>query len=391
MPKLAYMKNDPSVLLTVSQTEVDDDLIELLTSAVQKFPPSDAWKSVRVGVGGIYCGRTGVAYLFMNVDKTRPNLEIEGKRPIQWAAAYLSGDREPEPITTLSCGIFNEELSFCAVAAAFYKDTAYVQKLLKYLDEIVSSNEGAFEYCYGRAGLLYLLRLVRSWFPESAELVNPGMDSVIENIMANGPPWILDMGGTNDFGTVRYDFVGPGHGRMGIIVQILLSNSTYASKLESALIELLDIQQEDGNWPDQWPGSQASEKNRHLVQWCHGAPGMVQCLVAIREFFPHLQSRIDDSIAEGRRITWEKGLLIKEPNFCHGTTGNAFAFPPGEKRDHFLAHTTEQRVQEGYAAGAIENCDYGITWSVAFGGISRAVGWLWRDKERGCYLGFDDV
>jgi hypothetical protein len=118
---------------------------------------------------------------------------------------------------------------------------------------------------------------------------------------------------------------------------------------------------------------------------------MVQGLVAIREMYPHLQERIDGAIEKGRQYTWEEGLLTKEPNMCHGITGNSFAFPPGQKRDHFLSYTTEEKVRDGYKDEIFQSCDYGIKWSLGFGGLGRAVGWMWREKEKGCYLGFDDV
>lgn len=383
--KLSYIPNDASNLLTITESEVDESLSELLTNVVEQFPPQDAWSKLSsTGVGGLYCGPTGIAYLFMNLDKSKPGFEINSKPSLEWAELYLSGERPDEPPTPKLCGVFSEELSFCAVAGALRKDMSNVQRLVDHATRLAESREGFCEYCYGRAGLLYLLRLVRSWFPESADLVNPAIKLLIENILAAGPPWILE------FNNVKHDFVGPGHGRMGVLVQIVLSDPTYAPQLEQLLVEILDLQANDGNWPSWWPGSEGI-KDRDLVQWCHGAPGMVQSLVAIREFYPALGPRIDEAIAKGRELTWKKGLLVKEPNMCHGTTGNAFAFPPGEKRDHFLAYTTEKKVKEGNESGLLENCDYGIKWSVCLGSSGRAIGWLWKDKEKGCYLGYDDV
>lgn len=323
----------------------------------------------------------------MNLDEVRPGLTIESRSCQEWAAAYLSGERPDEPATPEKHGVINEEASFCAIAAAFHKDMSYVERLLTITRDMVSSEKPNFEYVYGHAGILYLMRLVRHWYPESAAKINHAMTIIIENILANGPPWTFYIGGRES----TYDFVGLGHGRMGIMVQILLCDSTRAPKLKPALIELLDIQAENGNWPARWPDPNGNYKEKGLVQWCHGAPGMVQALATIRQFYPHLESRIDEAIEKGMRLTWEKGLLIKEPNLCHGITGNAFTFPPGQKRDHFLAYTTEQKVREGYESGIFVSCDYGRKCSVGFGGIGRAVGWMWRDKEKGCYLGFDDV
>ena len=77
-------------------------------------------------------------------------------------------------------------------------------------------------------------------------------------------------------------------------------------------------------------------------------------------------------------------------------TVRTFTFPPGAERDHFLSFTTEEEVAAGLETGKFEKCDYGVGYSLGFGGVGRAVGWLWRDRDaaelgRGCYLGFDDV
>jgi lantibiotic modifying enzyme len=87
-----------------------------------------------------------------------------------------------------------------------------------------------------------------------------------------------------------------------------------AEKLE----ELLAFQLPDGNWP-----TIAEKTESKLVQWCHGAPGFVLCLLSLRPFFPTLHEKIDAAIERGRACTWEKGLLKKEPSLCHGILSNA--------------------------------------------------------------------
>ena len=64
----AYIPNDVSILSTTSPDEADKNIVELLTSVVDKFPPRDVWPdaSEGMGVGGLYCGPTGVAYVSIN-------------------------------------------------------------------------------------------------------------------------------------------------------------------------------------------------------------------------------------------------------------------------------------------------------------------------------------
>lgn len=136
-----------------------------------------------------------------------------------------------------------------------------------------------------------------------------------------------------------------GHGYMGIVTQIILGDLSYASKLETTVSELLDQQIDSGTWPF------ALGDRKELVQFCHGAPGFAISLLAIGHHFPSLQQRNDAAISKDRECTWNEGLIKKELNLCHGITGNAFAFPPGPQRDHFLAYGTSEKIQEGEDKG----------------------------------------
>jgi hypothetical protein len=57
----------------------------------------------------------------------------------------------------------------------------------------------------------------------------------------------------------------------------------------------------------------------HLVQHCHGAPGMVTALAACTEIDP-------DLLTGAGALTWRAGPLTKGGGLCHGTAGNGYAF-----------------------------------------------------------------
>ena len=60
-----------------------------------------------------------------------------------------------------------------------------------------------------------------------------------------------------------------------------------------------------------------------LVQWCHGAPGMVTGLAD----FPAGQSAdMDTMLIQAGNAHWAAGPLAKGPGICHGTAGNGYAF-----------------------------------------------------------------
>ena len=341
----------------------------------------------------------------MTISKERPDLIIASKSCHDWTGAYLSGKRPPdEQPTPETCGIFSEPLCHAAVSAAYHESMTDVEKLVSFIPRLIDQTsrkpdgtewERNWDYCRGLAGLLYILRLVRTWYPSSCDLINAAIHQTIPCILANGPPWIF-------YGS--HTLLGPGHGDMGIVFQIVKCDPSYATHptIRQVLTHILDQQLENGNWPVAASDAvylkeeDRERGERQLVQWCHGAPGMVQCLVLLAPYFPDLSDRITTSISRGREFTWQEGLLIKEPNMCHGTSGNAFTFPPGEQRDYFLSFTTEEEVQAGLESGEYEKCDYGIGYSLGFGYTGRAVAWLWRRRDaakegRGCYLTFDDL
>lgn len=293
---------------------------------------------------------------------------------------YLGPPLAQTKVTPSDCGTFSGELAYCAVAAAFHETDEWVDRFLSHLPGLLEPGEGFDDFVYGRAGLLYLLRLIAHWYPASASRIKSWYPKVIDCILANGPPWIFHGG----------DYIGAGHGRVGIVTQILLSDASYAPKLEDTVSKLVDWQLPTGNWDAFAPDSGKSRD--HLVQWCHGAPGMIQSLGIVRPYFPNLQEKIDAAISKGREISWQRGLIAKSPNLCHGITGNALAaFPPGPQRDHFLAHTTEAWMEKGERDGFWESADYDFPQSLFFASAGRAVGWMWKDRVDGVIMGYDDV
>ncbi|RDW60552.1 hypothetical protein BP6252_11935 [Coleophoma cylindrospora] len=367
-----FIPNNTEELLKVSNPH--DQLIQCLTNIVRSSPPKDVWDNREIG--GLALGPTSIAYLFLSLSRLYPDLLIESKSLRDWTGAYLQGSRPKQaPVSDEDCGIINEELAFAAVSAAYSQDPAKVQQFLSYIPKVVTSS-GFNEVCYGRSGVLYFLRMLRSWVPDSTPLIRPAVTQVIDCIIRNGSPWIYR----------GREVYGLGHGDMGIVTQIILSDASYAPKLEAHVSSLLALQMESGNWPKE------KAKQDDLIQLCHGAPGFVISLSAIRQYLPSLHDQIDRAVTKGREITWAQGLLKKEPNLCHGITGNAFVFPPGPQRDHFLAHATEEMITKGVEDGTWNtSANYGFPHSLMFGMGGRAWAWAVTDRAEGTYITYNDV
>jgi hypothetical protein len=76
------------------------------------------------------------------------------------------------------------------------------------------------------------------------------------------------------------------------------------------------VQGGEANWPAD-PGEPPC-----LVQWCHGAPGLVTSLAhAPAGGDPEL----DGLLLAGGELVWRAGPLGKGVSLCHGTAGNGFA------------------------------------------------------------------
>ena len=90
----------------------------------------------------------------------------------------------------------------------------------------------------GRAGALYILRIMRTWLSDLAKAINPVIKSLVDEILSQ-QAWVWS----------GKEYLGPVHGDIGIVTQVVLSDPSYAAKLESKLLSLLKLQDDEGNWP----------------------------------------------------------------------------------------------------------------------------------------------
>ena len=71
------------------------------------------------------------------------------------------------------------------------------------------------------------------------------------------------------------------------------------------------------NWPAALGGV------AYLVQHCHGAPGIINCLADLPM---GSNESLDNLLIKGGELIWKAGPLTKGSNLCHGTAGNGYAF-----------------------------------------------------------------
>ncbi len=386
-----YFRNDAPPAKRDPRRQLEASLTRLVT----EYPPAKLRPT-----GGLFHGPVSVAYTFLVLQQLYPDLEIEGHHLGTWSAAYLDYAQKnfqsyPGPRAG-QCGVMDDVMCLLAIGAASSKEASMARDLCEYSAEVLDP-ESENEWLYGRAGYLYLLRLVKASFADNKEilqLITDTQEDVIDAVMESPRPWKWH----------GKAYVGAVHGAFGIITQVVLTDpQKYAAKLEMELAVLLTYQYDSGNFPSSIP----PERDR-LVQICHGAPGVIVSLLSIKEYFPSLKEKIDRAIAKGRECILERGLLTKEPCLCHGTSssstshhhtvrtdhstgisGNALALADADF-EHFLTYTTGHEIKSMEKDGLLEPSN--APESLFGGEAGRA--WTWAVADKGLakrVLGYNDL
>lgn len=125
-------------------------------------------------------------------------------------------------------------------------------------------------------------------------------------------------------------YLGSAHGVAGIL-QTLISckelvdvgnqmNQDVVTDIKATIMSLISSCVDSGNLPS----SMGNERDS-LVQWCHGAVGLILLLVKSYETFKDVQF-LYEAERLGINVVWPRGLLKKGVGLCHGISGNAYAF-----------------------------------------------------------------
>lgn len=309
-----YIPNNFKELLTLEKKPVEY-LQDALEDIIDNYPARERYEPLELG--GLWTGPTGTAYLFLHVAQKYPRLQVRGHHAFTWAKAYVHGDRGDLELDSTRCGIHAERLCFDAVRASITRKDSHVEAFVEDVARTLERDDKSYpdEVLYGRAGCLYLLRMVRHWVPGQAEL--------LKGVIGELSKKITDHGSANwEWHGKRY--LGAMHGVVGILTQLVLTTPELETRLETRYLtelnQLLKTQRADGNWPSSethWKGKEG------LVQFCHGAAGFVHSLLSLRKHFQFQQDPIDEAVKRARECIWAEGLLQKEPSLCHGIFGNA--------------------------------------------------------------------
>jgi lantibiotic modifying enzyme len=198
------------------------------------------------------------------------------------------------------------------------------------IDDTIYQNCPDSEILNGKSGLVLLLDYFHH--VKGMKLARPDLTSlVISSISLEDFPWKW-----ND--TIYY---GAAHGTAGIL--FVLSRLGHIVDLEKYRTFIDSSRLESGNFK-----SSASSKSDKLIHWCHGAPGFIPLLY---EYHPKLESATSvdqvnnlNKIQESLELIWEKGLLRKGCNICHGIAGNGYSFVIAYQKTLDIQHLSQAIV-----------------------------------------------
>ncbi|KAJ7176502.1 hypothetical protein C8R46DRAFT_1076541 [Mycena filopes] len=227
-----------------------------------------------------------------------------------------------------------------------------------------ADEEDGCEVLYGRAGLLYALLRLRSASKQSdikpsdlnsVELVTTvreisskaRLQLLVESIIQRGKSGAashaaqlagVDLPSPSLMWTWHGKrYLGAAHGVAGILhILLLCPADIIGSHMDSILhtVEwLIGCQDPQGNWPTAAPLDFTEYRSGHgkeLVQWCHGAPGIILLLCTVLRCATSnsaapLLDKVVASMQAAAGLVYRHGLLSKGVGLCHGVAGSVFA------------------------------------------------------------------
>ncbi|MEO7243533.1 MAG: LanC-like protein [Rubrivivax sp.] len=134
---------------------------------------------------------------------------------------------------------------------------------------------------------------------------------------------------TQDLYGRSVQYLGAGHGFVGNLLPLLKGaallddarRETLVMRAQQTLQATATHDGEAANWP---PAIAPPRPGRppFLMQWCHGAPGVVS---ALADLPVGVAPALDALLVAAGEAVWRAGPLAKGVGLCHGTAGNALA------------------------------------------------------------------
>jgi len=131
------------------------------------------------------------------------------------------------------------------------------------------------------------------------------------------------------FGPKRH-YYGACHGITGnanILLQgaDLLPQNWTEIIIERTILTLKTSAKREGDLTN-WILCSSPNIDKLLVQWCHGAAGVVTAMANTPKTSSSNMALLEQLLQQTGDLVWQAGPLIKGANICHGNAGNGYAF-----------------------------------------------------------------
>ncbi|WP_310275069.1 LanC-like protein [Rheinheimera soli] len=156
---------------------------------------------------------------------------------------------------------------------------------------------------------------------------------------------------------VKRCYYGACHGVVGnanILFQgIDLLESECSELILARTVDTLSLSVEQNLDTANWVHYAKPNVKKMLVQWCHGAAGIITAMARTPDTNSGYSHQLDKLLTKAGELVWQAGPLKKGSNICHGTAGNGYAFL-------YLYHRWGDKIwldrARKFAMHAIEQC-----------------------------------
>ncbi|KAI9536116.1 LanC-like protein 2 [Dissostichus eleginoides] len=294
------------------------DLLQQMEEGLKTADPHDF---------STYTGWTGIALLYLQLhrcsqesshlqralDYVKRTLRILNGRKV----SFLCGDAGP--------------LAVGAVVHHKLSNTEESQDCLNRLvllqSSVLSDSDLSDELLYGRAGFLFALLYVNREIGEHT-VEESTITQVVSAILDSGKSLSQDQKKTERCPLLyewhRKQYLGAAHGLTGIFYMLLQPGARVPADVLSEFVRpSIDYVRHKKFRSGNFPSSLSNESDR-LVQWCHGAPGVIHTLLMAHQVFQ--EEKYLKEASDCSEVIWQRGFLRKGYGLCHGTAGNGFIF-----------------------------------------------------------------
>ena len=319
---LKKIKWEPELVQQAVQEIADDALKQFDQSRKLPLHPLDDF-----GGSGLYTGMTGViwALTYLNgVQAIEAHRDYSALLQEQLSANEKEAMGMPHPE---NASYLFGELPILMMQFKFSRDGRIADKIFQSIQK--NNTQPIREFMWGSAGSMLCANFLRTWTSEARWqevflLQAERMLSEWEKIDGIGHLWSPDLYGD------KHKYLGPVHGFAGNIIPLiagreLLPHKRYediCSKVVETVFNTATTTEAQANWVAVFEAADRI-KTPNLVQYCHGAPGMVTALSKVPR---GIDDRFDQLLEKGGELTWHAGPLRKGANLCHGTAGNGYTF-----------------------------------------------------------------